>query len=169
MANIRRRRPSRRAAASQSGQLRCCCRRPCHVIGCHVIGCHVIGRGRLPHLRGGRVAGNRALGDGGAAALAEALADCASLETLRFQGCGVGRAGFEAVAACVPRWPRLRSLVAGANPGPSDALVRALAAALPSLPGAELFALRDSGLGEGAAAELRAAKAKAGRPEELYV
>ena len=48
------------------------------------------------------------------------------------------------------------------NPGPSDALVRALAAALPSLPGAELFALRDSGLGEGAAAELRAAKAAAG-------
>ena len=94
-----------------------------------------------------------------AATLAEALADCASLEELYFQSCGVGGAGFEAVAAQVPRWPRLRVLHAGHNPGPSDALGRALAAALPSLPDAEEFDLNHSGLGDGAAAELRAAKA----------
>eukprot|EP01046_Picozoa_sp_COSAG06_P054286 COSAG06_NODE_9619_length_1857_cov_2.552332_2_plen_136_part_01 len=85
-----------------------------------------MGRGRLPSLREVEVAGNPALGDGGAAALAEALADCASLEGLSFWGCGVGGAGFEAVAAVVPRWPRLRALWAGHNPGPSDALGRAL-------------------------------------------
>ena len=80
------------------------------------------------------------------------------------------------MAAVVPRWPRLRRLAAQCNRGPShawawtvgravpahaglDALCRALAAALPSLPDAEQFSLCDSGLGEGAAAELRAAKA----------
>ena len=52
------------------------------------------------------------------------------------------------------------------NPGPSDALGWALAAALPSLPDAQTFHLEDSGLGEGAAAELRAAKAAAGRSED---
>ena len=128
-----------------------------------------MGRGRLPNLR--RVTwykdthvidSNRALGDGEVAALAEALADCASLEGLSFVNCGVGGAGFEAVAAQVPRWPRLRWLDACGNPGPSDALGRALAAALPSLPDAFTFHLERSGLGQGAAAELRAAKAAAG-------
>ena len=70
-------------------------------------------------------------------------------------------------AACVPRWPRLRVMNVHDNTGPSDALGRALAAALPSLPDAVGFNLRDSGLGEGAAAELRAAKAKAGRDVRL--
>ena len=81
----------------------------------------------------------------------------------------MGRAGFEALAAQVPRWPRLRQLYAGDNLGPSDALGRALAAALPSLPDAEEFYLSYSGLGEGAAAELRAAKAAAGSAVELYL
>ena len=121
----------------------------------------VIRLGRLPNLRRGDVGGND-LGDGGAAALAEALADCASLEELAFGNCGVGGAGFEAVAAQVPRWPRLRMLDASDNRGPSDALGRALAAALPSLPDAQAFQLEGSGLGEGAAAELRAAKIAAG-------
>ena len=125
-----------------------------------------MGRGRLPNLRVVRVGGN-GLGHGGVAALAEALADCASLEVLRIEDCGVGGAGFEALAAVVPRWPRLRGLGAADNPGPSDALGRALAAALPSLPDAEGFYLRNSGLGEGAAAELRAAKADAGSAVEL--
>ena len=62
----------------------------------------------------------------------------------------------------MPRWPQLQVLNAHNNPGPSDALGRALAAALPSLPDAEGFYLQDCGLGEGAAAELRAAKAAAG-------
>ena len=52
-------------------------------------------------------------------------------------------------------------MFAFSNLGPSDALGRALAAALLSLPGAEAFGLAGSGLGEGAAAELRAAKAAA--------
>merc|ERR1711969_337725 len=107
-----------------------------------------MGRGRLPNLRAVLVATNRELGDGGVAALAEALADCASLEWLSFSECGVGRAGFEAVAAQVPRWPRLRDLWAVGNPGPSDALARVLAAVLPSLPDAEGFSLSGSGLGE---------------------
>ena len=128
-----------------------------------------MGRGRLPNLRSVSVSSNGALGDGGAAALAEALADCASLEQLSFGGCGVGGAGFEAVAAQVPRWPRLRLLYGHSNPGPSDALGRALAAALPSLPDAEKFVLDDSGLGEGAAAELRAAKAAAGSDVRLFL
>ena len=55
------------------------------------------------------------------------------------------------------------------NPGPSDALGRALAAALPSLPDAAWFDLQNSGLGEGAAAELRAAKAAAGSVVALYL
>ena len=74
-----------------------------------------MGRGRLPNLRSVSVSSNGALGDGGAAALAEALADCASLEDLNFHQCGVGRAGFEAVAAQVPHWPRLRVLQASRN------------------------------------------------------
>ena len=41
--------------------------------------------------------------------------------------------------------------------------------ALPSLPDAEVFGLMNSGLGEGAAAELRAAKASAGRPKTLWL
>eukprot|EP01045_Picozoa_sp_COSAG04_P014547 COSAG04_NODE_1095_length_8308_cov_5.921793_5_plen_524_part_00 len=130
--------------------------------GMRSIAVGMMGRGRLPNLRRVVVYANRTLGDGGAAALAEALADCASLEELNFNLCGVGGAGFEAVAAQVPRWLRLRTLTAGDNPGPSDALGRALAAALPSLPDAQGFHLRDSGLGEGAAAELRAARAAAG-------
>ena len=125
-----------------------------------------MGRGRLPSLRTVVLHYNPALGDGGAAALAEALADCASLEELSFGGCGVGGAGFDAVAAQVPRWPRLRHLSAYRNPGPSDALGRALAAALPSLPNAKIY-LHHSGLGEGAAAELRAAKAAAGSGVKL--
>ena len=67
----------------------------------------------------------------------------------------------------VPRWPRLRVLHAQFNPGPPDALGRALAAALPSLPDAKNFNLERSGLGEGAAAELRAAKAAAGSGVQL--
>eukprot|EP01045_Picozoa_sp_COSAG04_P026793 COSAG04_NODE_3791_length_2526_cov_5.686032_1_plen_321_part_00 len=126
-----------------------------------------MGRGRLPNLREVSVGGNPALGDGGAAALAEALADCVSLEVLNFYSCGVWRAGYEAVAACVPRWPGLRGLNAYDNPGPSDALGRALAAALPSLPDAEKFYLAGSRLGKQAAAELRVAKAAAGRPGVL--
>ena len=127
-----------------------------------------MGRGRLPNLRTVLAGGNPALGDGGVVALAEALADCASLEELSFFGCGVGGAGFEAVAAVVPRWPRLRYLHAYSNPGPSDALGRALAAALPSLPDAERFDLVGSRLGEEAAAELRAAEAAAGSAVKLY-
>ena len=127
-----------------------------------------MGHGRLPNLREVSVYGNGTLGDGGAAALAVALADCASLEELGFEGCGVGGAGFEAVAAQVPRWPRLKMLFAGENPGPSDALGRALAAALPSLPDAETFVLDDSGLSEGAKAELEAAKAATGSEVSFY-
>eukprot|EP01045_Picozoa_sp_COSAG04_P015093 COSAG04_NODE_1170_length_7960_cov_2.783743_7_plen_325_part_00 len=121
-----------------------------------------MGRGRLPNLREVGVGGNPALGDGGAAALAEALADCASLEELHFASCGVGGVGFAAVAACVPQWPKLQKLFAYQNPGPSDALGRALAAALPSLPDAESVSLWESGLGEGATAEVRAAAAGSG-------
>ena len=117
----------------------------------------MMGRGRLPNLLAVYVDNNPALGNGGAAALAAALVDCASLEQLSFAKCGVGGAGFAAVAAQVPRWPKLRALNASGNPGPSDALGRALAAALPSLPAADRFHLDDSRLGEGAAAELRAA------------
>ena len=124
-----------------------------------------LGRGRLPNLKMVIVSQNRTLGDDGMAALVEALAECASLEVLRIEACGVRRAGFEAVAACVPNWPRLRWLDAGNNPGPSDALGRALAAALPSLPNAERFELRWSGLGGRAVAELQAAKAAAGTPD----
>ncbi len=54
------------------------------------------------------------------------------------------------------------------NPGPSDALGRALAAALPSLPDAERFDLVGSRLGKEAAAELRAAEAAAGSAVKLY-
>eukprot|EP01045_Picozoa_sp_COSAG04_P031795 COSAG04_NODE_6010_length_1434_cov_1.468165_2_plen_231_part_00 len=126
-----------------------------------------MGRGRLPSLRTMDVSYNRTLGDGGAAALAEALADCASLEELDFVNCGVKAAGFEALAAQVPRWPRLRKLHASSNPGPLDALGRALALALPSLPDAEWFALSFSGLGDEAAAELRAAKAAVGSAVHL--
>ena len=98
-----------------------------------------MGRGRLPNLREVSVENNssnlmktghnRALGlvgDDGLMALAEVLADCASLERLYFGSCGVRGAGFEAVAALVPRWPKLRMLYATGNPGPSDALARAL-------------------------------------------
>ena len=67
----------------------------------------------------------------------------------------------------MPRWPRLRRLHAVNNPGPWDALGRALAAALPSMPDAEAFRLVSSGLGVGAAAELRAAKAAAGSGVKL--
>ena len=126
-----------------------------------------MGRGRLPNLRSVNVNQNHALGDGGVAALAEALADCASLEVLQIFECTVGGAGFEAVAAQVSRWPKLQFLSMNRNPGPSDALGRALAAALPSLPDAEWFNLDDSGLGEEAAAELQAAKAAAGSAVEL--
>ena len=128
-----------------------------------------MGRARLPNLREVRVAGNFDLGDGGAAALVEALADCASLEVLQFTSCGVGGAGFEAVAAQVSRWPRLRALEASGNPGPSDALGRALAAALPWLPDARKFDLDRTGLGERAAAELRAAEAAAGSGVQLHL
>ena len=86
----------------------------------------------------------------------------------------------------VPRWPRLRRLAAQCNRGPShawawtvaravpahaglDALCRALAAALPSLPDAHQFRLQYSGLGDGAAAELRAAEAAAGSDVYLYL
>ena len=51
-------------------------------------------------------------------------------QVLNFGDCGVGGAGFEAVAAQVPRWTRLRVLSAQDNPGPSDALGWALVAAL---------------------------------------
>ena len=127
-----------------------------------------MGRGRLPNLR--RVTwykdthvidSNRALGDGEVAALAEALADCASLEVLHLNSCGVGGAGFEALAAQVPRWPRLRGLYVSGNPGPSDALGRALAVALPSLPDAELFELSGS-VSEEVMEELEAARAATG-------
>eukprot|EP01045_Picozoa_sp_COSAG04_P025249 COSAG04_NODE_3279_length_2980_cov_1.509198_1_plen_389_part_00 len=128
----------------------------------------MMGRG-LPNLRAVNVSHNDALGDGEVVALAEALAECASLEELYFGHCGVGSAGFEALAAQVPRWPRLRVLGAANNPGPSDALGRALAAALPSLPDAKQFQLPRSRLGEGAAAELRAAKAAWGSAVTLVL
>ena len=53
--------------------------------------------------------------------------------------------------------------------GPSDALGRALAAALPSLPDGELFGLVNSGLREDVAAEPRAAKAAASSGVYLYL
>ena len=61
-----------------------------------------MGRGRLPNLRTVVVDHNPALGDGGAAALAEALADCANLELLHFSDCGVGGEGFAAVRVVSP-------------------------------------------------------------------
>ena len=128
-----------------------------------------MGRGRLPNLRTVYVSQNRTLGDGGVAALAEALADYDSLGHLTFAGCGVGDVGFAAVAAQLPRWRNLRALFAYGNPGPSDALVRALATALPSLPYAREIRLHRSGLGGAAAAELQAATAAAGRPERLHL
>jgi len=79
------------------------------------------------------------------------------------------------VAAQVPRWPKLRYLRACGNLGPSDALGWVVVAALPSLYtvstaatarrtllSADHFNLSDSGLSEGVAAELRAAKAAVG-------
>ena len=71
--------------------------------------------------------------------------------------------------AILTRWPGLRGLYVSGNPGPSDALGRALAAALPSLPNAETFYLHSSGLGQGAAAELRAAKAAVGSDVRLHL
>ena len=69
-------------------------------------------------------------------------------------------------AGTASRYPALN---AQGNPGPSDALGRALAAALPSLPDAEEFNLRFSGLGDGAVAELWAAKAAAGSGVQLHL
>ena len=106
-----------------------------------------------------------------AAALAEALAEYASLEVLNFVNCGVGGAGFEVVTAVVPRWPKLRDIICWDNPGPSDALGRALLEALPSLLAGGMvwssygMSLERSGLSEGVAEELRAAKAAAGSGE----
>ena len=42
------------------------------------------------------------------------------------------RLGAEALAAAVPCWPELRELVSHDNPGPSDCLWKALAAAFPA-------------------------------------
>jgi len=127
-----------------------------------------IGGGRVPHLKVMCVDGNQ-LGDEGAKALARALADCATLAHLTFDSNGVGAAGFEAVAAQVPRWPRLRVLNAMMNPGPLDALGRALAAALPMMPDAISFFFGESGLSEEVAVELRAAKAATGSRVGLYM
>ena len=126
-----------------------------------------MGAGRLPNLQAVRVASNPGLGDGGATALAEALAACPSLGALTFNSCGVGRAGLEAVAAQVPRWPKLWMLDASGCRGTSDALGRALAAALPSLPNAVEFCLACSGLSKAVATELRQAKAAAGSAVRL--
>ena len=109
------------------------------------------------------------LGDEGVAALAEALANCPTLQNLRFSRNDIGAAGFEALAAHVSRWPELRRLGVGRNPGPSDALGRALAAALPSLPHVEVLDLEGSGLGATTRLLLRAAKGALGRPQGLYV
>ena len=81
--------------------------------------------------------------------------------------CGVGGAGFEAVAAQVPRWPKLRDIICWNNPGPSDALGRALAAALTDLPDLEAINLVQSGLSKAVASELRTAAVSAGRALQL--
>ena len=126
-----------------------------------------MGRGRAPSLRRVDVGDNGALGSGGVAALAGALADCANLEHLGFCDCGVGGEGYEAVAAQVPLWPKLRELSAFDNPGPSDALGRALAAALTDLPDLEAVNLVQSGLSKAVASELRTAAVSAGRALQL--
>ena len=74
------------------------------------------------------------------------------------------------MAAQVSRWPALRLLNAQNSPGPSDALGRALAAALPSMPDAAYyFYLGRSGMSEAVKEELRAAKAAAGSGASLYL
>ena len=95
---------------------------------------------RMPHLTELRVGGNF-LGDQAMCALARALGGCSGLEDLDIQDNNVGGAGFEALAAQVQRWPKLRWLATYHNPGPADALGRALAAALPSMRHAKGFSL----------------------------
>ena len=95
---------------------------------------------RMPHLTELRVGGNF-LGDQAMCALARALGGCSGLEDLDIQDNNIRGAGFEALAAQVHRWPKLRWLATYHNPGPADALGRALAAALPSMRHAKGFSL----------------------------
>ena len=95
---------------------------------------------RMPHLTELRVGGNF-LGDQAMCALARALGGCPGLEDLDIQDNNIRGTGFEALAAQVHRWPKLRWLATYHNPGPADALGRALATALPSMRHAKGFSL----------------------------
>ena len=125
-------------------------------------------------------------------ALANALASCPDLEELRFSGNSVGATGMEAVAAQLPRWPKLRELHAQRNRAnlvahnqptgiydPIDlwtyrdvdlqgqALGRALVEALPSLPRGQFF-LDEATVSKGLAEELRATNARVGNGVYLW-
>ena len=80
----------------------------------------------------------------------------------------MGSAGYEALAAQVPLWPKLTSLFV-LDETPPDALGRALGAALRahSLPNARFFQILK--MGEGAIAELREAKATSGSKVKLVL